>query len=144
MPDTDSREESLDQGLFDTGANRIAKQVTRRFYAPYKLTLFTSDVFLICCAFFFAALVSGYTFVSNSEQQGQAVILLVIVVTAFIFKKITFESATNGSALAFRFREPGAFALDDGLFVKDRPHIEDGDDFGLVSVLLGDLIEPPI
>jgi exopolysaccharide biosynthesis polyprenyl glycosylphosphotransferase len=85
MPEIKPREESLDQGLFDTGANRVAKQVARRFYAPYKMVLFTTDVFLICCAFFFSALVSGYTFSPNAEQQGQAIILLVMAMLAGSF-----------------------------------------------------------
>ena len=85
MPETKGQEESLGQGLFDTGAGGIATQVTRPFYAPYKLVLFISDVFLICCAFFFSALVSGYTFSPSAEQQGQAIILLVMAMLAGSF-----------------------------------------------------------
>ena len=85
MPEVKTGEKSLDQGLFDTPDSKIAKQVSRRFYAPYKLALFTSDVFLICCAFFFSALVSGYTFSPNDEQQGQVIILLVMAMLAGSF-----------------------------------------------------------
>jgi exopolysaccharide biosynthesis polyprenyl glycosylphosphotransferase len=78
MPDIKSGEKSLDHGLFDTRKGRIVKRVSRRFYEPYKLVLFTSDVFLVCCAFLFSALVSGYEFSPVEGQQGHAIILLVM------------------------------------------------------------------
>lgn len=68
----------MDQGLFDNREHRLSERVSRRFYAPYKIALFTSDVFLICGAFLFSALVSGYTLSLDGEQQGQVIILLVM------------------------------------------------------------------
>jgi len=93
MSELKPREESLNQGPFDTGTGGIAKQVTRRFYAPYKMVLFTTDVFLVCCAFFFSALVSGYTFGPEAEQQGKVIILLVMaMLTGSFFRTYSLYS----------------------------------------------------
>ena len=92
MPPTDNREESIDRDLFETRSSGIAKRVAQRFYAPYKLVLFASDVFLICCAFFFAALVSGYGFFPD-DSRGQAVILLVMaMLTGSFFRTYSLYS----------------------------------------------------
>lgn len=93
MPETKAGEDSLEQGIFDTPTGKIAKQVAQRFYAPYKMVLFTSDVFLVCCAFFFSALVSGYTLDPDAEQQGKVIILLVMaMLTGSFFRTYSLYS----------------------------------------------------
>ncbi len=77
MPRARTGEEFLEQGLFHPAKGNIANSLQRRFYTPYKVVLFTTDIFLMGCAFLFAAIVSGYS-LNPAEGQGHPLTLLVI------------------------------------------------------------------
>jgi len=85
MPGAETGEKSLAQELFDPKSSKIAARQSKRFYTPHKTVLFFMDVFLMCCAYIFSAVVSGYAFNTDGNLNPSIILLVMTLITGSFF-----------------------------------------------------------
>lgn len=85
MPPTNSGEEILDYSLVSPEKYKSVGELKQKLYAPYRLFLFLTDVFLICSAFYLASWMNGYRLDFHSGLHQTAIVLVFSMITWSFF-----------------------------------------------------------
>jgi len=85
MTDANSGEDTLGQSPFQARRSQVFQGLRRRFYTPYKIVLLTMDIFLVSCAYVFAAVVSGYTFNLTDGLTESTILIVMVMITGSFF-----------------------------------------------------------